>query len=35
VPDPFGADLAAYRATFGELQELIGMVVSRVAGMVR
>jgi protein-tyrosine-phosphatase len=35
VPDPFGADLATYRATFGELQELIGMVVSRVAGMVR
>jgi protein-tyrosine phosphatase len=35
VPDPFGADLASYRTTFGELQELIGMVVSRVAGMVR
>jgi protein-tyrosine phosphatase len=35
VPDPFGADLACYRTTFSELQELIGMVVSRVAGMVR
>jgi protein arginine phosphatase len=35
VTDPFGSDLASYRATFGELQDLIGMVVSRVAGMVR
>jgi protein-tyrosine phosphatase len=35
VTDPFGADLASYRATFDELQELIGMVVSRVTGMVR
>jgi protein arginine phosphatase len=35
VTDPYGADLASYRTTFGELQELIGMVVSRVAGMVR
>jgi hypothetical protein len=35
VTDPFGADLASYRTTFGELQELIGMVVGRVAGMVR
>jgi protein-tyrosine-phosphatase len=35
VADPFGADLETYRTTFGELQELIGMVVSRVTGMVR
>jgi protein-tyrosine-phosphatase len=35
VSDPFGGDLASYRTTFGELQELIGMVVGRVAGMVR
>jgi len=35
VTDPFGSDLAAYRATFIELQELIGAVVSRVAGTVR
>ncbi len=35
VTDPFGSDLASYRTTFGELQELIGMVVGRVAGMVR
>jgi protein-tyrosine-phosphatase len=35
VTDPFGAELASYRTTFAELQELIGMVVSRVAGMVR
>jgi protein-tyrosine-phosphatase len=35
VSDPFGSDLAAYRATFAELQELIGAVVSRVAGTVR
>ena len=35
VTDPFGSDLASYRTTFGELQELIGGVVSRVAGMVR
>jgi protein-tyrosine-phosphatase len=35
VTDPFGSDLASYRTTFGELQELIGQVVSRVAGMVR
>jgi hypothetical protein len=31
----FGSDLTSYRTTFGELQELIAMVVSRVAGMVR
>jgi protein-tyrosine-phosphatase len=35
VTDPFGSDLACYRTTFGELRELIGAVVSRVAGMVR
>jgi protein-tyrosine phosphatase len=35
VTDPFGADLASYRTTFEELQELMGMVVSRVAGLVR
>ena len=35
VTDPFGSDLAAYRATYVELQELIGAVVSRVAGTVR
>ena len=35
VSDPYGSDLASYRATFSELQELIGNVVSRVAGTVR
>ncbi len=35
ITDPFGSDLASYRTTFGELRELIGMVVGRVAGMVR
>jgi protein-tyrosine-phosphatase len=35
VSDPFGSDLASYRTTFAELQELIGGVVSRVAGTVR
>ena len=35
VSDPYGSDLASYRATFSELQELIGHVVSRVAGTVR
>jgi protein-tyrosine phosphatase len=35
VSDPYGSDLSSYRATFGELQELIGGVVSRVAGTVR
>jgi protein arginine phosphatase len=35
VTDPFGSDLASYRQTFDELQELIGGVVSRVAGTVR
>jgi len=35
VPDPFGSDLASYRQTYAELQELIGAVVSRVAGTVR
>jgi hypothetical protein len=35
ISDPFGSDLASYRQTYGELQELIGGVVSRVAGTVR
>jgi protein-tyrosine-phosphatase len=35
VSDPFGADLASYRQTYDELQELIREVVSRVAGPVR
>lgn len=35
VSDPFGSDIGSYRATFAELQELIGGVVSRVAGTVR
>ncbi len=35
VTDPFGSELTSYRTTFGELQELIAMVVSRVAGNVR
>ena len=35
VSDPFGSDLASYRTTYAELQELIGAAVSRVAGMVR
>ena len=34
VSDPYGADITSYRTTFGELQELIGGVVSRVAGTV-
>lgn len=35
ITDPFGADLASYRQTYDELQQLIGEVVSRVAGRVR
>jgi protein-tyrosine phosphatase len=35
VTDPYGADLASYRNTFMELQELVGGVVNRVAGTVR
>jgi protein-tyrosine-phosphatase len=35
VTDPFGSDLASYRQTYDELQDLIGGVVSRVAGRVR
>jgi len=35
VSDPFGSDLASYRQTYEELQQLIGGVVSRVAGTVR
>lgn len=35
VSDPYGADLSTYRTTFSELHDLIGSVVSRVAGTVR
>jgi protein-tyrosine-phosphatase len=35
VSDPFGADLASYRQTYDELQQLIAEVASRVAGPVR
>jgi protein-tyrosine-phosphatase len=35
ISDPFGAELASYRHTYDELQELIGGVLSRVAGTVR
>jgi protein arginine phosphatase len=35
VSDPFGSDLASYRHTFTELHDMIGAVVSRVAGTVR
>ena len=35
VSDPYGSEIASYRATFAELQELIGGVMSRVAGTVR
>ena len=35
ISDPFGSDLASYRATYDELQEMINGVVSRVAGTVR
>lgn len=35
VTDPFGSDLASYRTTFAELQELTEAVVNRVAGRVR
>jgi protein-tyrosine-phosphatase len=35
VSDPFGSDLASYRTTFTELQELIGTVAGRVADSVR
>jgi protein-tyrosine-phosphatase len=35
VSDPFGSDLISYRATYDELQEMIGGVVSRVSGTVR
>lgn len=34
VSDPFGGDLASYRATFAELEELVGRVANRVAGRV-
>ena len=35
ISDPDGSDLASYRQTYDELEELIGGVVSRVAGPVR
>jgi protein-tyrosine-phosphatase len=35
VSDPYGAEIDSYRATFAELRELIGGVMSRVAGTVR
>ncbi len=35
VTDPFGSDLASYRQTYAELQDIINGVVSRVAGRVR
>lgn len=35
ISDPFGSEIASYRATFDELQEIIAGVVSRVAGTVR
>ncbi|HET6798342.1 MAG TPA: low molecular weight protein arginine phosphatase [Gemmatimonadales bacterium] len=35
ISDPYGSDLASYRQTYDELEELIGGVVSRVAGPVR
>ncbi len=35
ISDPFGSDLASYRVTYDELQEMTNGVVSRVAGTVR
>jgi protein-tyrosine phosphatase len=35
ISDPFGSDLASYRLTYDELQEMITGVVGRVAGPVR
>jgi protein-tyrosine-phosphatase len=35
ITDPFGSDLAAYRTTYAELEELIGALMSRLAGPVR
>lgn len=35
ISDPFGSDLASYRTTYDELQEMIAGVVSRVVGTVR
>jgi protein-tyrosine-phosphatase len=35
VSDPYGSDLASYRITYDELQDMITGVVGRVAGTVR
>jgi protein-tyrosine-phosphatase len=35
ITDPFGSDLTAYRTTYAELEELIGALMSRLAGPVR
>jgi protein arginine phosphatase len=35
ISDPFGSDLASYRTTYDELQEMISGVVNRVVGTVR
>ena len=35
ISDPFGSDLASYRTTYDELQDMIAGVVGRVAGTVR
>ena len=35
ISDPFGSDLASYRTTYDELQDMITGVVGRVAGTVR
>jgi protein-tyrosine-phosphatase len=35
ISDPFVSDIASYRTTYGELQEIINDVVGRVAGTVR
>lgn len=35
ISDPYGSDLASYRVTYDELQEMITGVVGRVVGTVR
>ena len=35
ISDPFGSDIASYRVTYDEIQEMITGVVSRLAGTVR